>query len=74
MIEILSYLLGFLALIMVITAIHEAGHFYVAKFFKVKILDFSIGMGQSLKSWIGRGWNFLQPPVISYWWVCKNVG
>ena len=54
MIEILSYLLGFLALIMVITAIHEAGHFYVARFFKVKILDFSIGMGKSLKSWIGR--------------------
>ena len=53
MIEILSYLLGFLALIMVITAIHEAGHFYVARFFKVKILDFSIGMGKSLKSWIG---------------------
>ena len=54
MIEILSYILGFLILIMVITAIHEAGHFYVARFFNVKILDFSIGMGKSLKSWIGK--------------------
>ena len=36
---------------MTITAVHEAGHFFVAKFFKVKILDFSIGMGKSIKSW-----------------------
>jgi regulator of sigma E protease len=36
---------------MVITAVHEAGHFFVARFFKVKILDFSIGMGKSIKSW-----------------------
>ena len=36
---------------MVITAIHEAGHYSVARFFKVTILDFSIGMGKSLKSW-----------------------
>ena len=49
MIEIFSYILGFLTLIMVITAIHEAGHFYVARFFNVKILDFSIGMGRSIK-------------------------
>ena len=39
MTEILSYILGFLVLIMVITAVHEAGHFYIAKLFKVKILD-----------------------------------
>ena len=51
---ILTYILGFLVLIMVITAVHEAGHFYIAKLFKVKILDFSIGMGKSIKSWIGK--------------------
>ena len=48
---LLTYIVGFIALIMVITAIHEAGHYYVARFFKVTILDFSIGMGKSLKSW-----------------------
>ena len=48
---VLTYIVGFIALIMVITAIHEAGHYYVARFFKVTILDFSIGMGKSLKSW-----------------------
>ena len=48
---LLTYIVGFIALIMVITAIHEAGHYSVARFFKVTILDFSIGMGKSLKSW-----------------------
>ena len=57
MIEIFSYILGFLTLIMVITAIHEAGHFYVARFFNVKILDFSIGMGRSIKNYIGKDLN-----------------
>ena len=48
---VLTYIVGFITLIMVITAIHEAGHYSVARFFKVTILDFSIGMGKSLKSW-----------------------
>ena len=48
---LLTYIVGFITLIMIITAIHEAGHYSVARFFKVTILDFSIGMGKSLKSW-----------------------
>ena len=48
---LLTYIVGFITLIMVITAIHEAGHYSVARFFKVTILDFSIGMGKSLKAW-----------------------
>ena len=47
----LFYIFGFLTLISIITAIHEAGHYSMARFFKVTILDFSIGMGKSLKSW-----------------------
>ncbi len=47
----LFYIFGFLTLISVITAIHEAGHYFMARLFKVTILDFSIGMGKSLKSW-----------------------
>ena len=47
----LVYIFGFLILILIITAIHEAGHYSMARFFKVTILDFSIGMGKSLKSW-----------------------
>ena len=47
----LFYIFGFLTLISVITAIHEAGHYSMARFFKVTIFDLSIGMGKSLKSW-----------------------
>ena len=55
---LLTYIIGFITLIMVITAIHEAGHYSVARFFKVTILDFSIGMGKSLKSWkhLAKSW------------------
>jgi regulator of sigma E protease len=49
--NIFIYISAFIFLIMVITAVHEAGHFFVARFFKVKILDFSIGMGKSIKTW-----------------------
>ena len=38
------FVLGFLVLI------HECGHFFVAKFFKVKVNEFSIGFGKSLWS------------------------
>lgn len=38
------FLLGFLVLI------HEGGHFLVAKFFKVKVNEFSIGFGKKLVS------------------------
>lgn len=38
------FLLGFLVLI------HEGGHFLVAKFFKVKVQEFSIGFGNKLVS------------------------
>lgn len=35
------FLLGFLILI------HEAGHFFIAKLFKVKVHEFAIGFGQN---------------------------
>lgn len=41
-------LLGFLVLI------HEAGHFFVAKKCKVKVLEFSIGFGKELWSKQGK--------------------
>jgi len=38
------FLLGFLILI------HEGGHFLVAKFFNVKVNEFSLGFGKKIKS------------------------
>ena len=48
MTAVLTYLISFVVLISVITIIHESGHFFAARIFKVKVLDFSIGMGPSI--------------------------
>ena len=44
----LIYLIAFVVLISVITIIHESGHFFAARICRVKVLDFSIGMGPSI--------------------------
>ena len=44
----LTYLIAFVVLISVITIIHESGHFFAARICRVKVLDFSIGMGPSI--------------------------
>lgn len=43
--------LGFLLAIAVLVAVHEFGHFWVARKLGVKVLRFSIGFGRSLFSW-----------------------
>ena len=47
----LIYILSFVILISVIVFIHELGHFSFARLFGVRVLDFSIGFGKSIKSW-----------------------
>ncbi len=42
------YLLLTLVLLSIMVVIHELGHFLFAKLFKVKILEFSIGMGPAI--------------------------
>ena len=37
-----------------LTFIHEFGHFFFARLFKVPILEFAIGMGPKLFSWTGK--------------------
>ena len=48
MTAVLTYLIAFVVLISVISIIHEAGHFFAARICRVKVLDFSIGMGPSI--------------------------
>ncbi len=48
MTAVLTYLIAFVILISVITIIHESGHFFAARICRVKVLDFSIGMGPSI--------------------------
>ena len=47
----LIYIFSFLVLISIIVFIHELGHFAFARLFRVRVLDFSIGFGKSIKSW-----------------------
>jgi regulator of sigma E protease len=47
----LTYIFSFLTLISIIVFIHELGHFFFARLFGVRVLDFSIGFGRSIKSW-----------------------
>ena len=47
----LIYILSFLVLISIIVFIHELGHFTFARLFGVRVIDFSIGFGRSIKSW-----------------------
>ena len=42
----LSYILPFIALIVVVVFIHEYGHYYFAKRYGVGVTDFSIGFGK----------------------------
>ena len=47
----LTYIFSFLTLISIIVFIHELGHFFFARLFGVRVLDFSIGFGRSIRSW-----------------------
>jgi len=44
-------IVAFLIVIIVLTVVHEYGHFWVARLFGVKVLRFSIGLGKILFSW-----------------------
>ncbi|CAJ2376625.1 MAG: RIP metalloprotease RseP [Gammaproteobacteria bacterium] len=48
-------LFGFLAAIAVLVAVHEYGHFWVARRLGVGVLRFSIGFGKPLLRWRRRG-------------------
>ena len=45
-------------------AIHEFGHFWVARRCGVKVLKFSIGFGKAIKTWVGRdGVEYIIAPI-----------
>lgn len=54
---VLSFIKTFFAFVLaigILSAVHELGHFYVARFFRVKILKFSIGFGFPLITWYDK--------------------
>ncbi|MBQ9978393.1 MAG: site-2 protease family protein [Clostridia bacterium] len=48
------YILITVLVIGFLTFIHEFGHFFFARLFKVPIIEFAIGMGPRLYSWTGK--------------------
>ena len=50
---ILTYLLAFLVAIGILVAVHEYGHFWMARRMGIKVLRFSIGFGRVLWSQSG---------------------
>jgi regulator of sigma E protease len=55
MIDLLITIGAFLVAIVVLVAVHEFGHFWVARRLGVKVLRFSIGFGRALFTWRRRG-------------------
>lgn len=55
MIDLLLKLGAFLVAIAILIAVHELGHFWVARRLGVKVLRFSLGFGQPLLTWHRRG-------------------
>ena len=55
----MEILFGAVILFLVLVTFHEYGHYSVARFFKIKILKFSIGFGPDIFSWKNKeGINF----------------
>ena len=53
--DILLYnVVAFLAVLTLIVAVHEAGHYLVARWCRVRVHAFSIGFGPELFGWTGR--------------------
>ena len=50
----MTYLIGTLILFLVLVTFHEYGHYSVARFFKIKVLKFSIGFGRDLFNWTNK--------------------
>ena len=44
-------LIGAITLFLILVTFHEYGHYSVARYFKIKILKFSIGFGPDLFNW-----------------------
>jgi regulator of sigma E protease len=62
MVDILLSILSFIVAISVLVAVHEYGHFWVARKLGFKVLRYSIGFGRPLLQWRGR-----DADEIEYW-------
>ena len=54
--EILTAIVAFVVAIGILVAVHEFGHFWVARRLGIKVLRFSIGFGKAMWQRIRQGW------------------
>jgi regulator of sigma E protease len=67
--SVLFTLLSFLFVLSIVVIIHELGHYWAARWYRVKVLAFSIGFGPELFHWTdGNGcrWRFAALPLGGY--------
>ena len=69
MIDLLLRVLAFVVAISILVAVHEFGHFWVARKLGFKVLRFSIGFGRPLAKWTGR-----DPDRVEYWLSAIPLG
>jgi regulator of sigma E protease len=62
MLDLASSILGFIVAVGVLVAVHEYGHFWVARRLGFKVERFSVGFGRPLARWRGKG-----PDYTEYW-------
>ena len=69
MLDILLSVLGFILAISVLVAVHEYGHFWVARRLNFKVLRFSIGFGRPLLRWRSK-----DADAVDFWISAIPVG
>ena len=65
----MNFIIPFIILITVVVFIHEYGHYYFAKRYKVGVTDFSIGFGKEIFGFndkSGTRWKFCLIPLGGY--------
>jgi regulator of sigma E protease len=67
--DLASSILGFIVAIGVLVAVHEFGHYWVARRLGFKVLRFSIGFGRPLLQWRGAA-----PDHVEYWLSAIPLG
>ena len=65
----LNIIIPFIILISIVVFVHEYGHYYYARKYRVKVTDFSIGFGKELFGWTdkhGTRWKLCLIPLGGY--------
>ena len=48
-------IIGALVILGIIIMVHELGHYSIGRLCKIKIVEFSVGFGPKIKSWVKNG-------------------